>query len=143
LDAKITIKILNIGEIQQEYIRPREYQSLLFGEVLGLDPDPFTFWHSSQKKDPGLNLALYNNLKVDKLLKVARQTLDSEERKEKYAQFQQLVINDAPAVFLYSSYNLYYAAKKIKGIEVENIVVPSKRFSDIQEWYIKTKRVKK
>jgi len=143
LDAKITIKILNIGEIQQEYIRPRKYESLLFGEVLGLDPDPFAFWHSSQKKDPGLNLALYSNSKVDKLLKDARQTLDSEERKEKYAQFQQLVINDAPAVFLYSSYNLYYAAKKIKGIEVEDIVVPSKRFSDIQEWYIKTKRVKK
>ena len=143
IGAKINVKILNIGEIQQEYIRPREYQALLFGEVLGLDPDPFSFWHSSQKKDPGLNLALYTNTEVDKLLKDARQILDPDKRAEKYKKFQQLVVEDAPVVFLYSSYYLYFGDKKIKGIEVENIVLPSKRFADIEKWYIKTQRVKK
>lgn len=143
IGAQINVKILNIGEIQQEHIRPREYQALLFGEVLGLDPDPFSFWHSSQKKDPGLNLALYDNSKVDKLLKDARQELDPEIRLTKYKEFQQQVIEDMPVVFLYSSYHLYIVDKKIKGIEVENIVLPSKRFVDIDKWYIKTQRIKK
>ncbi|OGZ32422.1 MAG: hypothetical protein A2V69_02270 [Candidatus Portnoybacteria bacterium RBG_13_40_8] len=143
IGAKVTKKIINIGEIQQEYIRPREYQALLFGEVLGLDPDPYSFWYSSQKRDPGLNLALYDNQKVDTLLKDARQTLNQEERLKKYKEFQQLLIDDAPVVFLYSSYHLYYTAKKIKGIEVENVVLPSKRFADIEKWYIKTQRVRK
>ena len=143
IGAQINLKIMNIGEIQQEHIRPRNYQALLFGEVLGLDPDPFSFWHSSQKKDPGLNLALYDNSTVDALLKEARQTLDEETRLENYKEFQQLVVEDAPAVFLYSSYQLYFVDKKIKGIETENIVLPSKRFVDIQDWYIKTQRLKK
>jgi peptide/nickel transport system substrate-binding protein len=143
IGSKINVKILNIGEIQQQYIRPREYQALLFGEVLGLDPDPFSFWHSSQKKDPGLNLALYSNSKVDTLLKDARQSLDSETRLKKYKEFQQLVVDDVPVVFLYSPYYLYYADKKLKGISVENIVLPSKRFADIEKWYIKTQRIKK
>ena len=143
IGAKANVKILTIGEIQQQYIRPREYQALLFGEVLGLDPDPFSFWHSSQKKDPGLNLALYDNKSVDDLLKDARQTLDPTTRAEKYKKFQQLVIDDAPVVFLYSSYQLYFVAKKIKGIEIENVVLPSKRFAGIEDWYIKTQRVKK
>ena len=142
LDAKITVKILNIGEIQQEHIRPRDYQALLFGQVLGSDPDPFAFWHSSQKKDPGLNLCLYDNSKVDTLLKNARQNLDNEERKQEYKDFQEIVVNDVPGIFLYSSYNLYFVNKKVKGIESENIVLPSKRFNDIEEWYIKTKREK-
>ena len=143
IGAQINVKIMNIGEIQQEHIRPREYQALLFGEVLGLDPDPFSFWHSSQKRDPGLNLALYDNSRVDVLLRDARQTLDQETRLEKYKEFQQLVVEDAPAIFLYSSYHLYIVDKDIKGITVENIVLPSKRFVDIQDWYIKTQRAKK
>ncbi|MFZ5559840.1 MAG: ABC transporter substrate-binding protein [Patescibacteria group bacterium] len=143
IGARVNVKILNIAEIQQEYIRPREYQALLFGEVLGLDPDPYSFWHSSQKKDPGLNLALYDNKKIDELLKDARQTLDQEARLKKYKEFQQILVDDVPVVFLYSSYHLYYTAKKIKGIEVENVVLPSKRFADIEKWYIKTQRIKK
>ncbi len=143
IGAKVNIKILNIGEIQQEYIRPREYQALLFGEVLGLDPDPFSFWHSSQKKDPGLNLALYDNSKVDVLLRDARQIIEPELRLKKYREFQQLVIDDAPVVFLYSWYQIYYTSKKIKGFENENIVLPSKRFNDVEKWYINTQRVKK
>ncbi len=143
IGAQINVKILNIGEIQQEHVRPREYQALLFGEVLGLDPDPYSFWHSSQKRDPGLNLALYDNSKVDTLLRNARQDLDPESRAEKYKEFQQIVVEDVPVVFLYSSYHLYVVDKKIKGLTIKNIVLPSKRFVDIQDWYIKTQRAKK
>lgn len=143
IGAKIEIKILNIAEIQQDYIRPREYQALLFGEVLGAEPDPFPFWHSSQKRDPGLNLALYQNNDIDKLLTDIRTTFDIDGRKEKYKEFQKLVIEDAPVIFLYNPYYLYPVSKNINGIEVENISIPSKRFSGIEEWYIKTKRVKK
>jgi peptide/nickel transport system substrate-binding protein len=143
IGAKVSLKILTIDEIQQKYIRPREYQALLFGEVLGLDPDPYAFWHSSQKRDPGLNLALYDNKKVDELLRDARQIPEANLRINKYKEFQQLIIDDAPAVFLYNSYNLYLIAKRIKGFENKSIVLPSKRFVDIEKWYIKTQRVKK
>ena len=143
LGAKIEIKILNIAEIQQDYIRSREYEALLFGEVLGAEPDPFAFWHSTQKRDPGLNLALYQNALVDALLIDARKTLDPTKRAEKYKEFQKLVVDDAPAIFLYNPYYLYPVSKKVKGIEIENISVPSKRFSGIEKWYIDTKRIKK
>ncbi len=143
IGARIEVKILSIAEIQQDYIRPRTYQALLFGEVLGAEPDPFPFWHSSQKRDPGLNLALYHNSDVDKLLAEARATFDPEIRKEKYKEFQKLVVEDAPVVFLYNPYYLYPVSKKVKGIEIENIALPSKRFSGIEDWYIKTTRIKK
>jgi len=143
IGVKTDIKIMDIGGIQQEYIRPREYQALLFGEVLGLDPDPFIFWHSTQKKDPGLNLALYDNKKVDDLLRDGRQILEPGLRLKKYADFQQLVIDDAPVVFLYNPYQIYLISKKINGFENKDIVLPSKRFVDINNWYIKTQRIKK
>ena len=143
IGAKIDIQIVDPTAIQQDFIKPREYQALLFGEIYGADPDPFSFWHSSLKKDPGLNLALYNNKKTDKLLEEARQSLDQNIRAEKYKEFQKIVSDEAPAVFLYSPNFLYPMAKKIKGINIEMLALPSYRFSQIESWYIKTSRVEK
>jgi peptide/nickel transport system substrate-binding protein len=139
--ARVNLEIIEAAEIQQDYIRPRNYQALVFGEVLNADPDPFAFWHSSQKKDPGLNLALFQNKDVDKFLEEARQTMGQEKRNEKYAQFQKLLIEDVPAVFLYSPIYLYPVNQKIKGVEIEKLAQPSYRFSQVENWYIKTKRV--
>ena len=141
IGVKVNLDIVDAAVIQQDYIRPRQYQALLFGEIFSADPDPFAFWHSLQKKDPGLNLALYQNLKVDKLLEEARQTMDREIRNQKYAEFQTIVIEDAPAVFLFSPKHLYPVDKKIKGIAVEKMAQPSQRFSQVENWYIKTDRV--
>lgn len=125
----------------QEILKARNYDSLLIGEVLGILPDPYPFWHSLQKIDPGLNFAIYENKDVDKLLEEARQNQDEEIRKEKLEKFQDLLIKDAPVIFLYSPDYNYFISKEIKGIEEGLIAEPSKRFSEIENWYIKTKRV--
>ncbi|MBL7053121.1 MAG: peptide ABC transporter substrate-binding protein [Candidatus Portnoybacteria bacterium] len=141
IGMKVNLEIIDTVTIQQEYIRPRQYQALLFGEVLNADPDPFAFWHSSQRKDPGLNLALYNNKKVDTLLEEARQSMDQEVRIQKYVEFQKLLIEDMPVIFLHSPPYLYPVKKEIKGINIEKLAQPSQRFSQVENWFIKTNRV--
>ena len=137
LGADIEVKTFDdISDI----IKPRDYEAILFGEALGEIPDLFPFWHSLQRKDPGLNLSAYSNKEADKLLEDARQTLDDEERQRKLEKFQNILIADAPAVFLYSPDYLYFASKKIGGIKEKMITDPSKRLSAAENWYIKTKR---
>ena len=142
LGAKVNVKIFEIGDLNQNIIRPRKYDALLFGEVVGSgDPDPFAFWHSSQRNDPGLNIALYANSKVDKLLEEARAISDPEKRKEKYELFQKEIQADLPAVFLYSPHYLYIVPESLKGFETYNITMPHERFSQIHNWYIKTRKI--
>jgi len=143
LGVELEIKTFEIQNLAatEEVIRQRNYSSLLFGEVLGAIPDPFPFWHSSQKNDPGLNLASYENKECDKLLEEARKNLNEAERKEKLEKFQDILIEDAPVVFLYNPDYLYLVSKEIKGVNVKIIADPSKRFTDIEHWYIKIKRV--
>lgn len=136
----LQIETLPTPDLQQ-VIRDRNYQMLLFGEILSLDPDPFSLWHSSQKRDPGLNLALYDNKEADKLLEDARKALNPLERAQKYDDFQKLVIEELPALFLYSPYYLYGHSKKIQGFNNKIISTPSDRFLNIEQWYIETKRV--
>lgn len=141
IGARVNLNILSISDIQQNYIRPREYEALLFGQVLGADPDPYSFWHATQKKDPGLNLSLFGDDKADELIESGRAEFDSEKRASTYREFQQIIAKEAPAVFLYSPDYIYPVNKKVRGINAQNLVSPASRFSDIDLWYIKTKRI--
>lgn len=139
IGALVEIKVLNLTDLKA-IIKNRDYDSLLYGEALGMLFDPYSFWHSSQKIDPGLNLSGYENKDADKLLKEARETLDEAAKKEKYEKFQDVLLEDSPAIFLYNSSYLYLISDKIKGIETKKIVDPAKRFANIEEWFVKTKR---
>lgn len=141
LGVKVEIEKYPFSQLEQDFLKPRNYEGLLFGEVLGAVPDPFPFWHSSQIKDPGLNLALYENKKADELLEENRKSSDSATQAEKLGTFQNILIEDAPVVFLYNPDYIYLVSKEIKGVEKKKITDPSKRFSGIENWYIKTKRI--
>lgn len=134
------IKIYEITKIKQEIIKERDYQALLFGQVLGIIPDPFPFWHSSQRKYPGLNLVDYQNKKLDKILEELRETMEEEQRKELLEEAQEVLLSDLPAIFICNPNYLYFVSEKVKGIEGGLIPNPSARFSQIQNWYINTRR---
>ena len=137
----VEITTYPVSQLTQDFIKPRNYVMLLFGEVLGEIPDPFPFWHSSQVKDPGLNLAKYENKKADALLETARVSLDEGTRAKKYQDFQNILIADAPSVFLYRPDYVYFVDKKIRGgLETDMIVDPSERFANIENWYTNQER---
>lgn len=136
--AKVDLKIFEIGDLNQNVIRPRKYESLLFGEIVGRELDLFAFWHSSQRNDPGLNIALYANITVDGLLESARTVSEESERVEKFRKFNEEISNDIPAVFIYAPDFIYVVPKKINNIQLGLITTPSERFLNIHEWYIET-----
>ncbi|MBI2052583.1 MAG: hypothetical protein HYT38_02850, partial [Candidatus Sungbacteria bacterium] len=142
IGVKVNLDVVPVNAIQNQTIRPSQYEALLFGEVLGLNPDPFSFWHSTQRKDPGLNLALYSNKKADGLLETSRQASDPEDRVKKYQSLQEIIMQDAPAVFLYSPNYIYAVSGKINGLDLKAVNTPSQRFENINSWYIATKRIK-
>lgn len=141
LGARTELKIFELGDLNQNVIRPRQYEALFFGEILGRNPDPFAFWHSSQRLDPGLNIALYTNSQVDKILEEARRVSDPGEAQALYERFNELVTSDVPAVFVYSPEFLYIIPGKIRNVVLPTINTAADRFLSIHQWYIKTDRV--
>jgi ABC-type transport system substrate-binding protein len=135
------IKKVSVSELETKVFKDRDFETLLFGESLGAMLDPFPFWHSSQREYPGLNLSYYKSTEADKLLESARETTDMEKRQESLEKFQDILLEDIPAIFLVRPNYIYVMNSKIKGIEIEKIIEPSKRFSTIKDWHIKTKRV--
>lgn len=141
IGADVTLKVFDPNDFNQNVIRPRNYDSILFGEIIGPDLDFFAFWHSSQRNDPGLNIADYANINIDSVLEDSRQLGDSPERIEKFRIFVNEIKNDVPAIFLYSPNFIYVVPEKLQGVVPKNIATPSERFLSVYNWYLETDTV--
>lgn len=90
------------------YERDNKYDLLLTFWELNPDPDQYLFWHSTQIEP---NITGYKNVKVDKLLEDGRSIISASKRKSFYNEFQKVIIDDTPAVFIYYPY-LYTVKRK-------------------------------
>ena len=133
-------KIYETGQLNQ-LIRARDYEALFFGQVINHESDLYSFWHGSQTTDPGLNIAMYNNKKVDALLESIQKTLKIEDRIVKYENLAKEFKIDIPALLIYSPKYLYITSPKLNNFPFENITIPSDRFSEVYKWSTDTDRV--
>src|SRR3989344_1279326 len=138
---KAGVHVHPLSELQTAVIRPRSYDAILFGEVVGRELDLFAFWHSSQRNDPGLNLSLYANSRADTLLSQARATTESGERSALYDQFAGIVREDMPAVFLFAPDFLYIVPQDLFGVSLTTLTTPGERFLGAYTWYTDRERV--
>ena len=115
--------------------------------LFGINPqnkeDLFSFWHSSQKFYPGLNLAIYGNPQADKLMEEIRRTDDSSERQAKLKNLQAVIGQDWPAIFLYSPKYFYVSTNDLGGFKEKFLNTASDRFQNVKNWYVKTSFVLK
>ena len=140
LGAQIDIKIYEPGPLNQ-IIRARNYEALFFGQIINHESDLFSFWHSSQKLDPGLNIAMYNNKNADAILEFAQKTLDRESRITKYDDFIKEFDKNIPAFIIYSPKYLYATLPKTNNLKLNILTTPSDRFLSIYDWYAQTDHV--
>jgi peptide/nickel transport system substrate-binding protein len=141
IGVKIDVIAVGQDELQQTYMRPRNFQMLLYGINLGADSDVYAYWHSTQAKDPGVNLSGYASADADKVLEAGRISSDPRVRTGKYDTFLKVWNGDAPAAVLFQTLYRYGAAKTVHGITAQRLITPADRFFDVQKWTVREKLV--
>ncbi|TSC82504.1 MAG: Uncharacterized protein G01um101420_337 [Parcubacteria group bacterium Gr01-1014_20] len=139
--VKVNPIIVSPEEVVGNVIKNRDYEMIVFGNVLNSNSDLFPFWHSSQRFSPGLNLALYNSKKADGLMEAIRSNEGG--REENFQKLQEIISTEYPAVFLYSPDYLYISNRNLKGAETSFIADPADRLKNVSGWHLKTARVLK
>jgi peptide/nickel transport system substrate-binding protein len=139
LGIRIHVDATDETNLQQTYMRPRNFQMLLYGINLGADPDVYAFWHSSQAQDPGVNLSQYNDPTADKALESGRISNNPVTRTEKYHEFLAAWDADAPAAVLYQVGYTYATSDTVQGILAKHLITPSDRFYDVQRWTVRSR----
>jgi peptide/nickel transport system substrate-binding protein len=135
LGIPVSIELYEPGDLSQNIIRPRKYEALLYGMVIGRNQDLYAFWDSQERNDPGLNIALYANKTVDSLLEDARSNTDSTARLNDLQKIENTVAADYPAAFIYAPDFTYAVPSDLKGVALPQIVTPADRFAAVASWY--------
>jgi peptide/nickel transport system substrate-binding protein len=123
----------------QATINVHGYDALLYGISLGVDPDVFPYWHSSQGIGSAtkLNFSDYKSANADKALEAGRTRSDPELRAVKYRPFLEAWRNDAPAVVLYQPRFLYVTRETVYGLEPKSMNVATDRYANVENWMIR------
>jgi len=142
IGIKTDLDIVSKDKIKKDRIEPRDYEILIFGQVINVSSGPYPFWHSSQNTNPGLNLSVLANKDIDDYLDIIRNAKNEEAALEPLQKFQEKLLELNFAIFLYNPTYTYPTANKLKGMDnLKFINLPADRFNNITSWYIKTKRI--
>lgn len=136
--VRVDIAYYDEGDLRETIIRPRKYDALLFGGVFPAESALYSFWHSSQRNDPGYNISMYANPKTDKILEKIFSTAPLADRVAGYATFDQEIARDAPAAFLYAPDFIYAVPNDLRGIIPGTVTDSPDRFANVYQWYRET-----
>jgi peptide/nickel transport system substrate-binding protein len=140
IGMRVELKAMPFSELIESASRERAYDALLIGISVSGDPDPYSFFHSSEVKAPGNNFSGYSTLAMDRSLEAARRTTDQSKRRELYTSVFQAIATEVPVVFLYFSDYLYAQARMVQGLKIAPITDPRERFWNAEDWYVRTAR---
>ncbi|MDB5195602.1 MAG: family 5 extracellular solute-binding protein peptide/nickel transport system substrate-binding [Parcubacteria group bacterium] len=138
LGVQTSLQYDDPGALVSAVIRPRTFDSLFFGMVIGRGQDLFPFWDSSQKSDPGLNIAGYTNKIADALIEKARQESDPVARTADLQKASDAIAADYPAAFTHAPDFVYALPHSLQGVVLPQITSPSDRFASVATWHVRT-----
>jgi len=134
----INVKAVAPSNLVQNYLLNRNYQMALVVFDVGPDPDLYSLWHSGA--DTGsLNFAYSRGWGlIDKDLEDGRAAIDQPGRLAAYSDFQSLIADRAPAIFLYSANYDYAVSQRVRGVHLNRVIEPEDRFQYVTDWYVNT-----
>ncbi|MGH7196000.1 MAG: peptide ABC transporter substrate-binding protein [Candidatus Saccharimonadales bacterium] len=138
VDAEISLD--NSTDLKQTIVS-HNYDALLYGIAIGVDPDVYVYWDSTQtdpRSPSQLNFSEYKSKAADKSLEAGRTRLEPQLRAVKYQPFLKAWQADAPALGLYQPRFLYVTSQTIDGLKNHTINQATDRFDNVQNWQIDT-----
>lgn len=130
----VQIRVLEWATFIGRFIKASDFDMVVLGWSLAIDPDQYSIWHSSQQAPGQFNFIGYNNPRVDRLLERGRMELNADKRTVIYHEFAEILLEESPIVYLSAGYGLQAIHKRVKGIE--NPAPPAGLGHNTEEWYI-------
>ena len=112
----------------KKYIDVGNFDAVILGWSMGIDPDLYQIWHSSQTGPFQLNFVGYNNPEADDLIIKIRQEYDRNKQIEYCNKLHEIIYRDQPYTFLYVGKWTALMDKKIvimeRGAQGEEVIKP-------------------
>jgi len=141
--AKVQVSYFNQDDLQTSVVGNHDYDALLYGVSIGVDPDVFAYWDSSQASltsQGHLNLSEYKSTVADQAVEAGRTRSDPAIRAVKYDAFLTQWMKDLPAEGLYQLNYLYISRGPVFNFERKSANAASDRYYNVNNWMVRQKR---
>ena len=101
LGIDVRTDLLEWSVFIQERVDKADFDALVLGWTMGIDPDLYQIWHSSQANSHQLNFVGFENRKADELIVKIRQEYDFEKQVEYCNSLHRIIAEEQPYTFLY------------------------------------------
>jgi len=144
VEAQLNIE--SATDLQTKQLDTHAYDVLLYGIEIGVDPDVFAYWDSTQadvRSQSRLNFSEYKSATADAALESGRTRLDPTLRAIKYQPFLKAWRADAPAVALYQPRFLYITRGQVFGFTPTGVSSSVDRYANVNNWMIREDKLPK
>ncbi len=129
---EVKIRTVEWAAFVNNFINKKDFEAVLLGWSIGIDPNQIDVWNSKKTEAPQLNFISYKNEEVDKLLELGVSTFDPKERKKYYDKFQEIIAEDQPYTFLWVQDTLNMIQARFHGIKP----APAGIGYNFTKWYV-------
>ncbi len=136
--VKVDIQVIAWAAFLDQFVNKKNFQAVILGWTIPLDPDIYAVWHSTSSMPGGLNFTSYSNPEVDKLIEKGRREFNPGVRKDIYKEAHKIIAEDVPYTFLFFPYETPAINKRFKGIKE----APAGIGYNFIDWYVPEREVK-
>ncbi len=113
IGIKCTTQLFEWAVFLKDFVNPGKFDALVLGWSVGIDPDQYQIWHSSQTNPRQLNFVGYKNEDADRLIIRIRQEYDMDRQIELTHALHKVIADDQPYTFLFVNRSTLLLDKKI------------------------------
>ncbi len=117
IGIKCNTQLFEWSVFLKDFINTSEFDAVILGWSMGIDPDLYQIWHSSQSGPNQLNFVGYANTEADDLIVRIRREYDREEQKRLTRRLHRIIAGDQPYTFLYATLGTLVLDRKIVMVE--------------------------
>jgi peptide/nickel transport system substrate-binding protein len=140
---QLQVRYYDNSELQTSIVGNHDYNILLDGINIGVDPDVYAYWDSTQASITSqghLNLSEYKSSAADQAIEAGRTRADATIRTVKYKAFLTQWDKDLPALGLYQPNYLYISRGPVFSFERKSANSAADRYYNVDQWMVRQKR---
>jgi len=117
LGIKCNTQLFEWAVFLKDFVNALKFDALILGWSMGIEPDLYQIWHSSQTHPNQLNFVGYDNPEADRLIVSIRREYDKQAQKKMTHKLHRIIARDQPYTFLYVGKSTLLLDKKIVIVE--------------------------
>ena len=124
IGIKCNTQLFEWAVFLQDFINPGDFDAVILGWSMGVDPDLYQLWHSSQSGQNQLNFVGYDNPQADALIERIRKEYNPVGQRQLAHELHQVIAADQPYTFLYAPLTTRVLDQKIVMVDESGEYAP-------------------